>query len=463
MGILESSSRAARPGANNGRHAERPRVSSAASMSESHFEAHRALTRSGVALISNSVLTSGLGVAYWLVAAHVMPRAELGQGSSLLSALWTVSALAQLNYMRSLPGLLPRARGGADRVLARIYAHVILASLFAGLAFALVAPRVSLTFSYVRSIPGFVFLFALSVPIYSIFCIEDAVLATVRRAGIIPFENATYGVLKLLVLMAFVVFVGVRGPSHGISITLSWILPLVVIVVPVNIFLFTRAVPRAAADFPLTAQKGGAWVRYDFMGYLFWLFGTLPLPVLVITVLGPLQTAAFYVPFTIATAVDVMTLNLGNSLTAEMSRTRGRFTTATSLFVWRVWALTALLGVGLAIIAPYVLDLFGSDYRAAATSIFRVLMLAVLPRSILFLGIAAVRARAASARAREGGGLILALQSVTCLATFAFGVPAMHHFGALGMAISWLAASSLAAVVAVSVIRFPSLPEHFFF
>ena len=374
-------------------------------------DAHRALTRSGVALISNSVLTSGLGVIYWLLAAHLMPRAELGQGSSLLSAMWTISALAQLNYMRSLPGLLPRARAGADRVLARIYVHVIVASIFAGLAFALVAPRVSMTFHYLTSIPGFAVLFALSVPIYSIFCIEDAVLATVRRAGIIPFENTAYGVLKLVSLVGLVVAAGVGGLAHGTAITVSWVLPLIVIVIPINVFLFWRAVPRAAADFPPVPPKQGTWLRYDFAGYLFWLVGTLPLPVIVIAILGPVQTAAFYVPFTIATAIEVMTLNLGNSLTAEMSRTRGRFTAATVLFTWRVWVLTAALSIGLVVAAPYVLDLFGSDYRTAATSIFRLLMLAALPRSVLFLGIAATRARAASARARVSGGLILVLQA----------------------------------------------------
>ena len=74
-----------------------------------HMEANRALTRGGIALISNSALTSILGLAYWLVAVHLMGRADLGRGSALLAALLTVSALAQINYSRALPGLLPRA------------------------------------------------------------------------------------------------------------------------------------------------------------------------------------------------------------------------------------------------------------------------------------------------------------------------------------------------------------------
>src|SRR5690242_10862131 len=103
-----------------------------AKVASGHAEVHRALTRGGIALICNSALTSILGVAYWLVAAHLMARADLGRGSALLSALWTVSALAQLNYLRALPGLLPRAGNNAPRVLARAYVRVVILSIVFG-------------------------------------------------------------------------------------------------------------------------------------------------------------------------------------------------------------------------------------------------------------------------------------------------------------------------------------------
>src|SRR5262249_49994037 len=145
--------------------------------------------------------TSALGVAYWLVAAHLMTRADLGRGSSLLSVLLTVSALAQLNYVRTLPGLLPRAQAGATRFLAKAYIHVIVVSIVLGLAFSSIAPHVGKGFAYLLAIPAFVLLFSISVPIYSVFSLEDAVLATVRRAEIIPFENAAYGIAKLALLI----------------------------------------------------------------------------------------------------------------------------------------------------------------------------------------------------------------------------------------------------------------------
>ena len=426
-----------------------------AKVTSRHTEVHRALTRGGIALICNSALTSILGVVYWLVAAHVMGRADVGRGSALLSALLVVSALAQLNYVRALPGLLPRAGINATKVLARAYARVVILGIVLGVAFAILAPLAGSRFSYVKALPVFALLFVLSVPLYSIFSLEDSVLATVRRAVIIPFENSTFGVLKILLLIALVFF---HSMPTSLAIVASWMLPLVFIIIPINIYLFRRGVPQAVNTFPENlTQDEGTWVRYDFVGYLFWLLGTLPLPVVAVIVLGPVSTAVFYIAFTIATAIDVLSLNLGNQLTAEMSRARGEFRDPAILFVWRVWGAIAALSLGMIALAPYVLDIFGAQYRSAGTTVFRVLLLAAVPRSIMFLSIAAARARAAAANDRRSGPVILLLQSTTCILTWAIALLTMHFWGILGMALGWTIASTIGATIAIVTVRPPVL------
>jgi hypothetical protein len=424
-----------------------------AKVTSEHAEAHRALTRGGIALICNSALTSILGVVFWLVAAHLVGRADVGRGSALLSALLIVSALAQVNYGRTLSGLLPRAGNNATKVLARAYGRVVILSITLGLAFATLAPLVSSKFSYINALPAFAVLFALSVPLYSIFNLEDTVLATVRRAVIIPFENSAFGMLKIILLFALALF---HGVPTSLAIVTSWTLPLIFIITPINIYLFRRGVPQAVSSFPeKLARKEGTWVRYDFVGYLFWLLGTLPLPVLAVIVLGPVSTAVFSIPFMIVGAIDVLSLNLGNQLTAELSRTRGKFKDPTVLFVWRVWGAIGALSLGMIAVAPYVLDLFGAQYRSAGTTVFRVLMLAALPRSILFLCIAATRARAASANDRRDGPIILLLQATTCILTVAISLLTTHVWGILGMALSWTIASTVGAAIAIMTVRPP--------
>src|SRR5260370_24681110 len=61
----------------------------------------RPLTRGYVALVTNSGLASLLGIAYWLVAAHLFEPATVGEGSALIAALMAVSGLAQGDLPRS--------------------------------------------------------------------------------------------------------------------------------------------------------------------------------------------------------------------------------------------------------------------------------------------------------------------------------------------------------------------------
>jgi hypothetical protein len=268
---------------------------------------------------------------------------------------------------------------------------------------------------------------------------------------IVPFENAIYGVLKIIVLFIPALF---HIMSASVVMLASWILPLPFIVFPLNVYLFKCGVPQATKTFPKDAPpKEGKWARYDFLGYLFWLLGTLPLPVVAVTVLGPTRAAAFAVPFTIITAIDVMSLNLGNQLTAEMSRTSGEFRVPTIRFVWRAWGVIAALSIGLIVMAPYVLSLFGAEYRTAGTIVFQVMMLAALPRSILFFSIAAARASGVAAKSQASGPIILVLQATTCSLTLAISLFAMHFEGILGIAFGWTIASMVGAAIAIITVR----------
>ena len=188
------------------------------------------------------------------------------------------------------------------------------------------------------------------------------------------------------------------------------------------------------------------WLRYDFAGYLLWLTGTLPLPLLVLLIVGPAQSAIFYVSFTIAQAIDILSLNLGNSLTAELSLTGGVLTTATKYFLFRVWVAVGVLSALTFVLAPEILQVFGDKYRAGGTIILRTFMVATLCRSVLFMGIAIHRSRG------EGRSILL-LQSIAALGTLGLGLVLTHLLGAVGKSLAWAVASCLAASVAVLQLR----------
>ena len=414
-----------------GRHAR----SASVPPSAEHAQVTRALARGGVALFANSGLTAILGVAFWVLAARILTASTVGRGSALVSILLTVSGLCQLNYARSLSGLIPLA-ARPRKLLANAYGLTAVLSLATGLAFALVLPHATADFHYLNGNVLFVVSFAISVALWTIFSLEDTALTSVRRAVVLPFENGAYGALKLVCL--FVLWsIGYRT---SIALFISWVLPLVAIIIPVNLFLFLRAVPASASWPAVRRKRPQRWVRYDFAGYLLWLAGTLPLPVLVLISVGPAKAASFYVPFTIAIAIDLLSLNLGNSLTAELSRSRGVTTPATRSYLRRAWLAIGALSAVLYLLAPQVLDVFGDKYRVQGTIILRILAISALPRSVLFLGIAVLRSR-------KDGRAIFLLQEISALGTLAIGSVLATSLGAVGMALGWLIASCLGALV----------------
>jgi hypothetical protein len=390
-----------------------------------------------VALVANSGLTASLGVAFWLIAARLLTTTTVGRGSALVAALMTVSSISQVNYARALSGLLPQAHR-PRRLLAQVYAITVGISFVCGLAAVLILPQASKDLSYLSGGVLFIAIFAVSVGLWTIFNLEDAALTSVRRATIVPFENGTYGVLKLVLLVALW-HIGDRGPH---ALLIAWTLPLIAVIIPVNLFVFLRAVPASTSQPARPARRSPRWLRYDFAGYLVWMAGTMPLPVLALITVGAAKDASFYVCVTIAGAIDTLCLMLGNSVTAELSRTMGAMTAAIKSHLLRVWGAVALLAAVIFLVAPEVLQFFGDKYRTGGTIVLRIFMIATVPRAVLFMGIAIQRSRG-------NGPAILVLQAIAAVGTMGLGLSLAHSLGAAGIAAGWLVASCLAAVVSV--------------
>lgn len=402
----------------------------------------RLLTRGYVALVANSGFAALLGIAYWLVAAHLFEPAIVGEGSALIGALVAVSGIAQVNFPRSLSWLIPRAGERSITLLGKVYAFTAAVSLILGGAFVLVAPHLTQRFAYLRWAPAFLLIFAASTALYSLFNLEDAVLASARQAWVIPFENSAFGILKLPALLA-VALMGLR--ANGLGIFYAWIAPLALIVFPVNLYIFRKALPRSATAAIASVARPKALIRSDFACYLASITTTMALPTIVLSVLGPVRAAAFYVPFIIAVQIDIMSVNLGNLLTAEISRAGGLLTEPMARYVVRILAIAAALSLFLMIAAPHVLGLFGNNYRVLGTGVFRLLMLSVVPRCAVLLSVA-------TARGQSRSGLAALLQTTGMLGTLVLAVVLMPWLGLPGIGIAWLAGSSVSGVLAATTV-----------
>ena len=399
---------------------------------------HSALTRGTVALVTNGMLTSVLGVLYWLVAAHLFTQDDVGRGSALVSGLLTVAAVAQCNYNVSLSARLVRA-SNPRRLVTRVYRTTVAVGLFLGLTVALTLADAARPFEYLDHVPGLVAVFALCGGLWTVFAVEDTVLASSGRSHVVAIENTAFGVLKLASLLLLA-----RLWHSPDAIFVSWIAPLPAVILGVNVYIFKRVLGSSAGDSPAPSPLPRP--PWDYIGGLAWLSTSLLLPVIVTSIAGTKQEAVFYVAFTIALAADSISVNVGNMVTATVASGRalpadiGRFTSR------YLCGVAVVSGVGV-LAAPWILNVFGGDYRSQGVVITRIIMIAALSRAGLFLALAIARARGLT-------HLIFVGHGIAAIGTLGLGLPVLSATGIAGLAWVWLGSGSVAALaVGLTLLR----------
>jgi hypothetical protein len=289
--------------------------------------------------------------------------------------------------------------------------------------------------------------FVLAMVSWGVFVIQDAALTAVRAAPWIPVENAVFGVLKVVALP---VAMGVVA-SHGVFA--SWLLPVMMVIPPVNWFLFRRAIPKHVAQQDngprsideFTRRGLTTFLAQDYLGAVFSQGAFMLLPLLVVALLGSRDNAYFSVAVTLVTSFDLLAWNAVTSFTVEGTLARGRTRELTRTVVRRLLIPLAGASVVLIAVAPLVLLPFGSGYSSEAAPLVRVLACASLFRAAQFLYGALCRLeRRAWPLAMMGTGLFALLLPLTLLL-----VPIL---GLEGAAVAWLVSNALLAIPAVRAI-----------
>jgi O-antigen/teichoic acid export membrane protein len=395
------------------------------------------LLRSAYSLAANTGVTSVLGMAFWLVSARLFSSEEVGRDTVLISVMIELSTLCQLNLNNGIIRFLPDFGEGAGRAVGLAYAASGLFALLAGTAFVLVAPAASAELGFLGDDTALQVCFVFALVLWGVFALQDAVLTATRQATWIPLENGLFGLLKLAALPAFLAL----GVGNGIFA--AWVLPMALLVLPVNLFIFRRAIPRQLAGrrSPTSSLRrlGGrrvlGFLAQDYAAAVFTQATLTLLPLLVIAILGAEESAYFGIPFMIVVAFDTLAYSTSTSLVAEGALAGENLRPLVRLFARRVLALLLPVGLVLILLAPLVLLPFGRAYSEHGTAVLRLLLCASLLRAgiALFSAISRIGGHGRRLAAVELALLVLALGSA---------VPLAHADGIEGVALAWLAANA---------------------
>src|SRR4051794_23577618 len=77
----------------------------------------RRLGRSANALALNTAVTGGLGVAFWVVAARLLPTETVGRDGALINLAMTIAITLSTALAITIAVLMPRARNAGSLLL----------------------------------------------------------------------------------------------------------------------------------------------------------------------------------------------------------------------------------------------------------------------------------------------------------------------------------------------------------
>lgn len=389
------------------------------------------LYRNGLALALSSALSGLLGAGFWVVAANSTPRAALGEATALVAALMALSMLGQLNLAPALTVFLPAAGNRRRHLVAGSFLAAVTSSALLGAAFAVAAPRLTDSFGSLSS--GYAAgAFAGCVAVWSLFALQDAVLTGMRRAAWVPVENVLYNVTK------FAMLAGLGGGTVWVLMG-SWIVPAAIATLPVTFLLFSRVLPSRAE--PMPGSDGRAFRTFmagESTAMAFDQIGVTLLPVLVVVMLGPEVGAAFGIAWMTTTALDALVIGMGSSLVVEGSQPNADV--RPMYLALRRRCLVVLCGIVAVgeLGAPVFLQAFGAEYADDATAVFRLLMLASVPRALVILAMSAGRAQRRIAWVVR---VHVALAVLVPGGALALG----HFFDLVGVGLAWVGAHAVVA------------------
>lgn len=395
------------------------------------------LYRNAYALIVSDLMASALGVLYWLLAARLYSTEQVGLNAAAISTLMLLGGLAFVFLKGTMIRLLPSTGRATGQFVARAYAGSLLMAGLIGAVFLAV-------YAVWRPHPGpldgsllFQAGFFAAVFAWSIFGLQDNVLTGLRQTLWVPVENISFGIAKIGLLVAFAFWLPQRG------IFLSWVLPVPLLILAVNLLIYRRLIPQHIAEHGgKQAGLGGRrllkFVASDYLGMLFWMAATMALPLLVVARAGATANAYFYLAWTIAFPLHLVASNMAASLTVEVAQDEGQLQVYTRRALVHMARMLGPLVLAIVVAAPLILWAFGEQYVAEATTLLRLLALGALPFTITVVYLSLARVLYLVRR-------IVIVQATLCALVLGGSYLLLPHYGITGVGIAWLASQTIVA------------------
>jgi O-antigen/teichoic acid export membrane protein len=393
--------------------------------------------RDGYALVANEGVTAGLGLVYWLVAARQYDAHTVGINTAAISAMMFIAGVAQLNLMSALLRFVPVLGGARRRFIGVCYVVASLAAVVCAVVFLLGLDLFAPALHGLAAQPGMAVGFVAATVAWCVFNLEDSALTGLGAAAAVPVANGVYGMAKIALLVALV------GLSPDWGVYGSWALGLLVVLVPVNAYVFTRRPGRAeAAAAPVERAEIVRFAARDYAGALLWLAAMTLMPIIVVGIAGAESGAYFSVAWMLVGPLLGVAASTGSAFVVAAAGDPARV----GVYARGVLRQTALMVIPgallMAVTAPLVLRLFGDAYADHAAGTLALLALSAIPNIVPTLYVRIYRVQ-------QRMGAVVATLAAQCGIVLVLGPVLLSAMGLAGVGLAWIAGQAIVAVALV--------------
>jgi O-antigen/teichoic acid export membrane protein len=427
---------------------------------------HRArsdsLVRNSLFIMTSTAVTAGFGYVFWLIAAHVFTRQEVGIGGAVISLCSTVALLIYLGPQAVLIERLPASEHSP--AWNTIVFRMCIATAGVTAAVTIVAIPLLETSKDYRiffDTAAPVLITVAGAAAWTVVNIFNSAFIAARRAGRFLAIQALVSAAKVLFIIPLAVVgagsVGVfeawvASALVGVAAGVAWLIPGMGLGRRRGYRPRRRMTAEASEKYPAPRRKGShrqrpaqPWAAYArrLLGqHLTSLGGAmtpLVMPVLVVARLGVTLNAYFYITWMMGAIFFTVSPSVATALFAEgvRARTDLRRVVVKALRVILVILVPAMIIMIVA--GKFVLGLFGASYAAAGYGLLVLLAISALPDAVSNVAVAVLRV---THRLGYSAALNLAM-FVVCLVGAWLLMPAL---GILGVGVAWLGVQILGAL-----------------
>jgi len=392
--------------------------------------------RDGMALVLSSGVSSAIGMMFWVLAARLFDQDTVGVNSAALSAVTLLASASHLNLGNAILRFVP-ASDRRRALVAGCFAVGLGWGAVVGLGFGIGANVWAPDLVAAVGHPALIAFYLISVPIWTVFVLQDSALTAIKRAPLVLVENLAFALLKIALLVA----AAWLGLTFGIAVgTLAATALLVVVVVTyLTRTLRTQAAPEPHTVQPVTARDLAGFVGVDYAGNLAWQAAVFGLPLIVIALTDAGNAAVYGMAWQITYALYLVASGMGKSMVAHSAAGDSVAIERARRGMDRKAIMLVLPGSVVVAIGSYlILSVFGSRYAETGALLLALLALSAIPNVV-------TNSALWEARVRRDRAVQFGLPAATSAAVITSTLVLIPTMGITGVGWAWLGAQSVAA------------------